>query len=193
MHDQWMRLGTTALALAWIGGTSACVPADEEGGEEAPSAASGVAPAPTADPDTTGAAVWAHIQAEDYRESWDLWPGLEPFYGGNDPHGMLLTTYTNPVAATALTAGETSMPDGAIVIKENYTPDRALAAITVMYKRAGYDAEHSDWFFAKFLPDGSLDTGPNGMALEGRVPGCQGCHIAQASQDYLYSPRPGGM
>lgn len=193
MRDLWIRLGTTALALAWIGGTTACAPAEEDGGDEAPAVASEPAPAPAVDPDTTGAAMWAHMQAEDYQTSWDLWPGLEPFYGGNDPHGSLLTTYTNAVARSALTAGDSVLPDGAIVIKENYMPSRELAAITVMYKRAGYNAEHNDWFFAKYLPDGSLDSAPDGTALEGRVPGCQGCHIAQAGLDYLYSPRPGGM
>jgi hypothetical protein len=25
------------------------------------------------------------------------------------------------------------------------------------------------------------------MALEGRLPGCQGCHIARAGNDYLFS------
>ena len=75
------------------------------------------------------------------------------------------------------------------MIKENYMPTRELAAITVMYKRAGYNAEHNDWFFTKFLPDGSLDTTPNGMAMEGRLPGCQNCHIGRRDLDYLYSPR----
>ncbi len=33
------------------------------------------------------------------------------------------------------------MPAGAIVVKENYMPDKKLAAITVMYKVAGYNPE----------------------------------------------------
>jgi hypothetical protein len=69
-------------------------------------------------------------------------------------------------------------------------PTRELAAITVMYKRPGYNPEHNDWFFVKFLPDGSLDSAPNGMALEGRLAGCQGCHIGREPFDYLFSPRP---
>jgi hypothetical protein len=143
-----------------------------------------------ADPDTTGAAIWAHIQGEDYRENWDLWPGMGKMYEGNQPHGMLLTTYVNGVASEALNAGETIMPPGAIVIKENYMPNRELAAVTVMYKRAGYNGEYNDWFFSKHLPDGTLDEMPNGMAMEGRLPGCQGCHLARRDADYLYTPRP---
>jgi len=134
--------------------------------------------------------MWAHIQGVDYTDSWSLWPETEPLYPGNDPHGALLTTYVNEVAEAALMAGQTVLPEGAVVVKENYMPDEQLAAVTVMYKRTGYNPDHSDWFFAKYLPDGSLDQTPNGMAMEGRVPGCQACHMAKSDLDYLYTPRP---
>jgi len=145
-----------------------------------------------ADPDTTGAAMWAHLQEEDYRQTWELWPGMGEFYEGNEPHGLLLTTYVNDVALDALNAGQTVMPEGAVVIKENYMPNRELAAVTVMYKRPGYNPDHADWFFSKHLPGGELDQMPNGMAMEGRLPGCQNCHIARQNFDYLYTPRPDG-
>ena len=45
-----------------------------------------------------------------------------------------------------------------------------LGAVTVMFRReAGYDAQNKNWFWAKYLPDGSLDKNPNGMQLAGRV------------------------
>lgn len=138
-------------------------------------------------PDTTGAAIWAYLQAEDYQEDWALYPGTDELYEGTEPHGMLLTTYVNELAAAALEEDADRLPDGAIVVKENYTPNAELAAVTVMYKRAGYNPDHNDWFFSKHLPDGSLDQAPNGMALEGRVPGCQACHSAQSEHDYLYT------
>ncbi len=164
------------------------------GGEPEPEPRSAPEPAVVAapSPDTTGAAMWAHIQGEDYREGWELWPGMGELYAGNDPHGRLLTTYTNGAALAALNAGDVNMPNGAVIIKENFMPDSTLAAITVMYKRTGYNAEHNDWFFVKYLPDGTLDQMPNGMAMQGRLPGCQGCHIARREADYLYTPRPGG-
>ncbi len=163
------------------------------GAEEAapePEAAPAVVEVQVAEPDTTGAAMWAHIQESGYQENWELWPEMGEFYTGNAPHGMLLTTRVNSIALQALNAGETVMPAGAVVIKENYMPDRQLAAVTVMYKRPGYNPEHNDWFFTKHLPDGSLDKMPNGMEMEGRLPGCQGCHIAKKDADYLYTPRP---
>jgi hypothetical protein len=138
-------------------------------------------------PDTTGASVWAHLQAEDYREGWDLWPGKGRLYEGQEPHGMLLTTYLNEVAAGALEQGVGEMPAGAIIVKENYMPDKTLAAVTVMYKVPGYNAVHNDWFFTKHKPSGELETMPNGMAMEGRLPGCQNCHIARKANDYIFT------
>lgn len=141
-------------------------------------------------PDTTGAAIWAHLQAEDYTESWDLWPGTEPMYEGNDPHGMLLTTRVNEVALGAIEEGAEELPEGAIVVKRNYMPDGTLAAVTTMYKRSGFNPDHNDWFFAKHLPDGSLDQADmNGtmVPMEGRVPGCQNCHGQEAENDYIFT------
>ena len=131
--------------------------------------------------------MWAHIQGVDYRANWTIWPGKEQFYAGNQPHGMLLTTYMNDFALEAFNAKTGSMSDGAIVVKENYMPDSTLAAVTVMYKRSGYNADHNDWFFAKHLPSGVLDTMPNGMAMEGRLPGCQNCHVGMKANDYLFT------
>ena len=137
--------------------------------------------------DTTGAAVWAHLQDANYQENWQLWPDKGTFYTGQEPHGMLLTTYLNDVALEALRGSATVLPEGAVVVKENYTPDSTLAAVTVMYKAAaGYNPDHNDWFFSKHLPDGSLDQ-MNGMALEGRLDGCQNCHGAQSANDYIFT------
>ncbi len=71
-------------------------------------------------------------------------------------------------------------------------PDSTLAAVTVMYKRSGYNADHNDWFFTKLLPSGELDQTPDGMPLEGRLPGCQNCHLAMRANDYIFSSPLGG-
>ena len=64
--------------------------------------------------------------------------------------------------------------------------------VPVMYKRDGYNADHSNWFFAKYLPNGVLDTMPNGMDMEGRLPGCQNCHLGARDNDYLFTSALGG-
>lgn len=138
-------------------------------------------------PDTTGASLWSFLQRSNYQAAWPKWPNKPAFYTGQEPHGMLLTTYVNQLALGAANTKAGFMPGGAIIVKENYTPDSTMAAITVMYKVDGYNPDHNDWFFAKFLPTGELDAGPNGMALEGRVADCQSCHAQQKDNDYLYT------
>ena len=131
-------------------------------------------------PDTTAASVRAYLDEVDYQESWELWPGLGEKYEGGDPHGMLLTTYLSPAAYDALEGKEGVMPDGAIIIKENYTPEGKLAASTVMYKKSGYNPQHNDWFWVKALADGTVEK-------EGMVEGCQNCHGDVKENDYVWT------
>lgn len=118
-------------------------------------------------------------------------------YEGLEPHGLMLTTM--------FTEATVEGHSGTLVVKNNYgpagvttdevlgAPDEHLAAVTIMFKReAGYDTENQDWFYAKYLPDGSLDRNPAGMALAGRVgkgadAGCIACHIGAEGDDYLFT------
>ncbi len=129
-------------------------------------------------PDTTAEAVMNHLEQEDYQKSWELWPGLEEMYEGSEPHGMLLTTRLNPTAFAALNSKSGSMPDGAIIVKENYTPEGVFDATTLMYKREGYNPEHKDWFWAKVGADGAVQA-------EGKVAGCIACHSGGRDNDYV--------
>ena len=101
-------------------------------------------------------------------------------YAGGDPHGMLLTTYLNPAAYGALQSKAGVMPDGAIIVKENYTPEGDLAANTVMYKTSSYNPDHNDWFWLKVLADGTVEK-------EGMVEGCQNCHGEVKDNDYVWT------
>lgn len=116
-------------------------------------------------------------------------------YDGVAPHGMMLETFYT----TATVNGHT----GALVVKRNYGPEGVeaaqvladpgthLAAVTVMFQREeGYDPDNQDWFWVKYLPDGSLDKNPQGMRLAGRVAkgmdaGCIACHSGE--DDYLFT------
>ena len=117
-------------------------------------------------------------------------------YEGTDPHGMQLETFYT----TATIGGH----EGDLIVKRNYGPagvtaDAVLAdpaahlgAYTVMYRReAGFDADNKDWFWVKFLPDGTLDQTPDGMALAGRVAkgmdtGCISCHVG-GGEDMVFT------
>lgn len=117
-------------------------------------------------------------------------------YEGVAPHGMMLETlYTE-----ATVDGHT----GDLVVKRNYGPEGVskdavlsdpythLAAVTVMFRReAGFDPDNADWFWVKYLPDGSLDKNPAGMRLAGKVAkgmdaGCIACHTG-AGDDMLFT------
>ena len=116
-------------------------------------------------------------------------------YEGIAPHGMMLQTFYS----TGTINGHT----GDLIVKRNYGPEgvsedevlmdpsKHLGAITVMFRReAGYDDDNQDWFWAKFLPDGSLDKNAMGGSLAGRVAkgmdeGCIACH--SGVDDYVFT------
>lgn len=116
-------------------------------------------------------------------------------YTGQHPHGAILDTISGQIAMQ----GKLHQ----IIVKRNYggegvsisnvanDPEKYLKAVTVMLKRPGYDPENNDWFWAKYLPDGSLDKNPAGMQLAGKVAkgkpkGCIACHSAAPGGDMMF-------
>lgn len=144
---------------------------------------------------------------EDAAYAADLWSIMEELrmvgdgmihsipYEGIEPHGLMLETF--------FTEGTVADHTGTLIVKRNYgpagvsaeevqmDPEGHLASITVMFRReAGYDPENQDWFWGKYLPDGTLDQNPAGMRLAGRVAkgadvGCIACH--SGSENYLFT------
>jgi len=118
-------------------------------------------------------------------------------YEGSDPHGMMLETFYT----TATVNGTT----GDLIVKRNYGPagvsaeevmsDPAghLGAVTVMFRReASYDPETQNWFWVKYLPDGTLDKNPKGMMLAGMIAkgasvGCIACHSGAPGGDFVWT------
>jgi len=130
--------------------------------------------------------LWQQIQGDKYQDNWSLFPGKGKLYKGTEPHGMLLTTYVNKTAEQVLTSGAKELPKGSILIKENYMPDKTLAAVTVMEKTGdGKD----EWFWVKYNPDGTIATMEmerDGMKMNMPVAGgketmCAMCHAASVS------------
>lgn len=113
-------------------------------------------------------------------------------YPGTDLHGMMLETFYTDATIGGYT--------GTLVIKRNYGPKGVtvdqvlgnhkdhLAAVTIMFRRAkDYATETGNWFWAKYLPDGSLDQTSEGTPIAGRAKGCINCHSSAKGQDYLYT------
>lgn len=131
-------------------------------------------------PDTDGRTLIEFITAtQDYKQ-WPMFPGKEALYKGQHPHGAYLTTYVSPAVLDALQSQRGNLPDGAIVVKENYSPEKELAAITVMYRRSGYNPEAGDWFWLKYAPDKTV-------LAEGKVDGCINCHRAVQNNDWVFT------
>lgn len=121
-------------------------------------------------------------------------------YEGTQPHGKVLellkTTitfedHTGPVIVKRNYAGEADAEE----LEHEVLADRMehLHSVTIMFQREeGYDADNQNWFWAKYLPDGSLDTNPNDMQLAGRVAkgadqGCIACHSGAEGGDYIFT------
>lgn len=130
-------------------------------------------------PPAEAEAFWTYITEENPYEQWEFFPGYDGMYPGKSPHGAFLKLYANEIAIEAAKAGK-PMPDGAILVKENYGENQKdLMAITPMYKKQGYNPEAGDWFWAKYGPDGSVET-------SGKVDSCIQCHKA-APEDMRFS------
>lgn len=118
-------------------------------------------------------------------------------YEGQEPHGAALETIFSSVTVNGHT--------GTVAVKRNYgpagvdtdevamAPGKHLGAVTVMFKREkGFDTENKNWFWVKYLPDGSLDKNPKGMMLAGKVAkgakkGCIACHTGADGGDMVFA------
>ena len=122
---------------------------------------------------------WSYIQNENPYEKWNQWPGMKGMYEGQSPHGEYLKLYLNEKAYQAATTGG-EMPDGAILVKENYNKEKELVAITPMYRTQGYNPDAGDWFWTKY--------GDNGKVMaSGKVQSCIDCHAKVKNQDWLFT------
>jgi hypothetical protein len=128
-------------------------------------------------PPPEGQAFVQFIENEPYTQ-WKLWPGTEKMYEGTEPHGSFLTTYVNETALRAIEERSGQMPEGAVIVKENYTSEREFDSITAMYKVNGYNPEAGDWFWIKYDLEGQIEA-------EGKIEGCIACHQKAQDNDFL--------
>ncbi len=130
-------------------------------------------------------------------DGYGTWKMQSDVYPGGTPHGMFVKLYYNMVTV-----------DGTpyhVIVKDNFggegvdletvstDPAKYLMAVTIMVQReAGYDADNNDWFWAKYMADGTVEKNPQGMMLAGRVAkgmdmGCIACHANAQGGDYLFT------
>lgn len=158
-------ISITALLLAGCQGEDAGVPAR-------PPTVVPTARAPSLDPvEFEGEAIFAWLDGERYSETWELFPGTSSLHFGAEPHGMLLTTYANPVAMEALERAAPSMPAGAGILVEDYLADSTLSTLSVMLRVDDPDSGPVEWRFARFAPTGEFEAG----SMEGG----RSCHVLE--------------
>lgn len=132
-------------------------------------------------PAADGKALWTYMTETHSYTDWEFWPGHDGMYPGKSPHGKFLKLYANDAAIQAAKAGK-PMPDGAILVKENYAEDKkTLMAVTPMYKVAGFNPDAGDWFWAKYGADGDIQAA-------GTPKGCINCHRVKQNQDWIFTP-----
>ena len=127
--------------------------------------------------------LYTYISKTNPYTSWQLWPGTHKLYPGKRPHGAFLTNYVNDIALKALNDGKKTFPDGSIIVKENYTADKKLNAVTAMYKVKGYNPMGGDWYWLRYTPDGKIEA-------QGQVTSCIGCHSAVITKDWVFTKKP---
>ncbi|MBI2478404.1 MAG: cytochrome P460 family protein [Planctomycetia bacterium] len=130
-------------------------------------------------------ALWSWLQRTNYTK-WNGADGGSPdFEEGQSPHVALIKTYVSAKAETNLR----DLPNGTVIVKENYSPDKKLMAITVMHRSTGYDPEHGDWYYAKYMPNGKIDVTPpemKSMPVAGKFMMCIECHKGAGGNDFAF-------
>jgi hypothetical protein len=61
---------------------------------------------------------------------------------------------------------------------ENYTADKRLVELSVMFRIKGYNPGAGDWHWFQYAPDGKV-------LAAGRVETCIRCHEAKKVNDYI--------
>jgi hypothetical protein len=125
-----------------------------------------------------GELLWRRITEQTDYENYPFWPDHRGMQPGQAPHGPYHRIFINSTLYSALPAPDKTAPNGAIIVKENYTGDKSLNSLTVMAKIKGYAPGAADWFWAKYSPKGDIQA-------QGTPPPCISCHAGMRDNDYI--------
>jgi hypothetical protein len=140
--------------------------------------------------------VWDYMVKN--KDNFMLWPGTSEKQAGESPHGAMVTIGMNDIASKTVKAGGGEFKPGAFIVKVNYSPEGNLGAYTVMLKTKNYDPNNGNWYWAKYLADGTLDKTPAGDPIEGETvkmlaeggKGCIACHASVEDNDWVFTAIP---
>ena len=132
--------------------------------------------------------LWKYLVRQEARYTrWPSLPGKVGPRAADDPHGPKVRAYANPVAA----GDPANLPYGSILVLEDYSEDlKRRSGISVLYRVRGYDPRNGDWYWMKYLEDGTVvraPAGQGGAPLAGRVTACIDCHRKAAGKDFVFA------
>lgn len=124
--------------------------------------------------------LWDAFKGSDQYLEWSYFPGQGELYLSGDHSGTYAVSYLDPVAEQALDGFTGEVPDGSIIIKAQFKDAEGAQpyGYTAMWKIAGYDAEHNDWFWAGYTPEGKI-------TQLGKEAYCYNCHGQGHENDYV--------
>lgn len=129
----------------------------------------------------TGAKLVTRIMQDDPYQDWAQFPDHQGTFESVLPHGPMSQVFINNVVESALENFDGSLPDGSIIVKENIgtSPEVTEAALTVMWKVAGFEPNNNDWFWTNMTPNGEI-------VNEGNVASCTACHSGARENDFVF-------
>jgi len=130
---------------------------------------------PKADAD----AIWKYVHQENPYWNWKTINDKSKMYESRKPHGPFLTTYVNDIAYEAIKKNEKELPEGSLIVKENYNAEKKLSMLGIKYKNSEVKSE-GNWYWIKVTPDGDVKA-------SGTVKGCIKCHANAAASDYIHT------
>ena len=102
-------------------------------------------------------------------------------------HGGNAKIYANPTAMQDLS----SPPQGSIFVIDDYADGgKTRNNVSIMYRAKGTDPEHNDWYWLRYLPNGSIakaDDNPGAKPIAGKVKSCIDCHEKAGGKDWVFS------
>lgn len=107
-------------------------------------------------------------------------------YEMESPHGSAgQAVFSNPIADRDLKKPAA----GSVLVLEDYDQDKKRKSISVMYRVAGSDPKHRDWYWLRYLENGTLDQAETDAGMRpvaGRVASCIECHAKAGGGDYIF-------
>lgn len=135
-------------------------------------------------PDEFHNSFWGHIVKKDAAyNTWKVLSHEKPEDGVENPHSTVSQTYANKIAAD----DPRNLPVGSILVREDYDDKRKRLSISVMYRVKAYDKDHGNWYWIKYLENGSVARGTDNKVVAGKMTSCSDCHGKALGKDFVFS------